>query len=80
MFAETAPTTATYQQLFITNIRLLVAKDILDKRLLEFDLEKLSQSLVPKRDELFNYLGLETLAGRYLLRRDNVLYETPQFF
>jgi ribonucleoside-diphosphate reductase alpha chain len=52
----------------------------LDKRLLEFDLEKLSKSLVRERDELFNYLGLETLVGRYLLRRDNVLYETPQFF
>jgi ribonucleoside-diphosphate reductase alpha chain len=58
----------------------LVEKQILDKRLLEFDLEKLSQILVPERDELFNYLGLETLIGRYLLRRANILYETPQIF
>ncbi|CAJ0842045.1 10724_t:CDS:2 [Entrophospora sp. SA101] len=42
---------------------LLVAKDILDQRLLQFDLEKLSQALVLERDELFNYLGLETLTG-----------------
>jgi ribonucleoside-diphosphate reductase alpha chain len=80
IFAETSPTPSTYQQLFINNIRLLVEKNVLDKRLLEFDLEKLSQSLVKGRDELFNYLGLETLGGRYLLRNDNILYETPQFF
>ncbi|MEG7979261.1 MAG: hypothetical protein NY202_05210 [Mollicutes bacterium UO1] len=58
----------------------MVAKEILDKRLLEFDLEKLSQILVTERDELFNYLGLETLTGRYLLRREEILYETPQIF
>jgi len=80
VFAETSPSQNTYQQLFINNIKLLVEKGVLDKRLLEFDLEKLSHSLVPERDTLFNYLGLETLTGRYLLRRDNVLYETPQFF
>ena len=80
VFAETSPNQNIYQQLFINNIKLLVEKGILDKRLLEFDLERLSHSLVPERDTLFNYLGLETLTGRYLLRRDNVLYETPQFF
>ncbi|MCE8163850.1 MAG: ribonucleoside-diphosphate reductase subunit alpha, partial [Candidatus Moeniiplasma glomeromycotorum] len=80
VFGETALNPTTYRQLFISNIKLLVEKGILDKRLLEFDLEKLSQLLVLERDELFNYLGLETLAGRYLLRRNNILYETPQFF
>jgi hypothetical protein len=80
VFTDISPTKSIYQQLFTNNIVILVEKNILDKRLLEFDLEKLSQSLAWKRDEMFNYLGLETLAGRYLLRRDNVLYETPQFF
>ncbi|CAG8540077.1 8777_t:CDS:2 [Paraglomus brasilianum] len=63
VFAETLPNQSTYQQLFIDNIKLLVEKDILDKRLLEFDLEKLSQALTSERDKLFNYLGLETLTG-----------------
>ncbi|MCE8163992.1 MAG: ribonucleoside-diphosphate reductase subunit alpha [Candidatus Moeniiplasma glomeromycotorum] len=80
VFGETALNPTTYQQLFISNIKLLAEKGILDKRLLEFDLAKLSQLLVLERDELFNYLGLETLAGRYLLRRNNILFETPQFF
>ena len=80
IFAQTSPNQNTYQQLFITNIKLLVEKQILDKHLLEFDLEKLSQILILERDELFNYLGLETLIGRYLLRRANILYETPQIF
>src|SRR5436309_12564358 len=44
IFAETSPAQTTYQRIFVDNIRLLVAKEILDKRLLEFDLERLSQS------------------------------------
>src|SRR4051794_32425785 len=40
IFTETSPALNTYQQLFIANIKLLVAKEILDKRLLEFDLVK----------------------------------------
>ncbi len=80
IFAEISPDESNYQQLFIHNVQLSAEKGILDKRLLEFDLGKLSKSLVPEQDNLFNYLGLETLVGRYLLRRDNVLYETPQFF
>ncbi|CAG8602757.1 16362_t:CDS:2 [Cetraspora pellucida] len=63
VFTDTSPAKSTYQQLFVNNIKILTKKDILDKRLSEFDLEKLSQSLVPERDNLFNYLGLETLAA-----------------
>src|SRR5205085_2992062 len=37
IFGETAPDKITYQQLFINNIKVLVEKEVLDKRLLEFD-------------------------------------------
>ncbi|CAH1763870.1 7068_t:CDS:2 [Entrophospora sp. SA101] len=39
----------------------LFHEKIINARLLDFDLAKLSQILVPERDSLFNYLGLETL-------------------
>ena len=55
-------------------------KKIIDTRLLNFDLEKLSQVLVLENDNLFNYLGLETLYNRYFLRNDKQILETPQAF
>src|SRR6185436_9313702 len=61
VFQEIFPSQKKYQQIFITNIQKLVAENILDNRLLDFNLEKLSHSLVFERDDLFNYLGLETL-------------------
>jgi len=70
----------TYQQVFIDNLRKMKEENIIDLRLLDFDLEKLSQILVPERDNLFNYLGLETLYGRYFLRKDKKILETPQAF
>lgn len=69
-----------YRQTFIDNLRKMKEADIIDSRLLNFDLEKLSQVLVPERDSLFNYLGLETLYGRYFLRKDKKILETPQAF
>jgi ribonucleoside-diphosphate reductase alpha chain len=70
----------TYQQVFIDNLRKMKEENIIDLRLLEFDLEKLSQVLVPERDNLFNYLGLETIYSRYFLRKDKEVLETPQAF
>lgn len=70
----------TYQQVFIDNLRKMKEENIIDLRLLEFDLEKLSQVLVPERDNLFNYLGLETIYSRYFLRKDKKVLETPQAF
>jgi ribonucleoside-diphosphate reductase alpha chain len=45
-----------------------VEKKILDDRMAEFDLPTLAKALVPKRDELFMYLGTQTLYERYLVR------------
>lgn len=68
----------TYRQTFVDNLRKM--EENIDSRLLEFDLERLSQVLVIKRDNLFNYLGLETLYGRYFLRKNKQILETPQAF
>ncbi len=59
-----------------------VAIGRLDARLLEFDLDKLSKDLDLAHDQLFDYLGLQTLHDRYFVRDDETkrLLETPQMF
>lgn len=54
----------------------------LDKRMAEkFDLGRLAEAIDLKRDELFQYTGLSTVAGLYLLKDDKDSYlETPQMF
>ncbi|MEM1061131.1 MAG: ATP cone domain-containing protein, partial [Planctomycetota bacterium] len=51
----------------------------LDPKLREFDLAKLSAAIDPSRDELFKYLGLQTIYDRYLLHVDGRRIETPQY-
>jgi ribonucleoside-diphosphate reductase alpha chain len=57
-----------YQKTFIDGLKIMIKKEEknANPRLLEFDLEKLSQVLVLERDVLFNYLGLEVVNSRYL--------------
>jgi ribonucleoside-diphosphate reductase alpha chain len=52
----------------------------IDKRLLSFDLGKLAAALKPERDELFDYLGVQTIYDRYLLHINKRRIETPQSF
>src|SRR4051794_5473153 len=56
-----------YRKFFTNGLKIMIEKEErnADSRLLEFDLEKLSQALVLERDALFNYLGLEVIRGRY---------------
>ena len=71
-----------YQQFFISGLKTMIKrrKKSANPYLLEFDLEKLSQSLVLERDALFNYIGLEVVYSRYLWRKDEQILETPQAF
>ena len=46
----------------------------------EFNLDKLADNLQPSRDMQFNYLGLQSLYDRYLLKDDKLAYELPQYF
>lgn len=53
-------------------IAVAVEQKRLNPRLLEiFDFEKLDAAIQPKRDLQFNYLGLQTLADRYLIKETN---------
>ena len=69
-----------YRKSFIQNIKKLCKEDRLDKRLLEFDLKLLSESLKIRRDKDFKYLGIQILFDRYFLRNDDKIMETPQSF
>jgi ribonucleoside-diphosphate reductase alpha chain len=69
-----------YRKSFIQNVKKLVKEDRLDKRLLGFDLVKLSESLRIRRDKMFKYLGVQILFDRYFIRQDGKIMETPQSF
>ena len=69
-----------YRKSFIQNIKKLVKANRLDKRLLDFDLEKLSDSIKIRRDKNLRYLGVQILYDRYFIRLDSKLTETPQSF
>jgi ribonucleoside-diphosphate reductase alpha chain len=70
--------THAYRTAFVRNIKRGVEAKKYDATLLSFDLEKLSQVLEPARDDLFKYIGIETLNDRYFVRVDDALIETPQ--
>lgn len=57
-----------YKEAFVNGIAKGVEKGLLDTRMANFDLKKLSEALVRSRDELFMYLGSQTLYERYLVR------------
>lgn len=59
---------AQYQEAFVKGIKNGVERGMLDPRMMDFDLDRLSKAIVRSRDELFMYLGSQTLYERYLVR------------
>jgi ribonucleoside-diphosphate reductase alpha chain len=70
----------TYKKGFSTYLEKGVKTERLSEELLKFDLEKISDAIEPKRDFSFQYLGLQTVYDRYLLRNKDELLEVPQYF
>lgn len=70
--------------LYRTNFESYLETGIEAKRLapemLSYDIEKLAAAIVPERDALFPYLGLQTIYDRYLLHVDGRRIEAPQYF
>lgn len=67
-----------YRKSFITNIKKGVKNGIYNKELLGFDLKVLSDKIDIERDELFEYIGLQSLKDRYLFKLEGKIIETPQ--
>nr|WP_224270734.1 ribonucleoside-diphosphate reductase subunit alpha [Haloprofundus salinisoli] len=72
---------AAYRESFREGIERGVAEDLLDERMLAYDLDELADTLVPDRDEAFGYMAMETLEKRYFLRtNEGERLELPQSF
>ncbi|MGD9772940.1 ribonucleoside-diphosphate reductase subunit alpha [Diaphorobacter sp.] len=69
-----------YADYFPRFIRQGVDHELLDERLLQFDLARLGAALQPERDLQFDYLGLQTLYDRYFLHVRKTRIELPQAF
>ncbi len=69
-----------YRQAFVRGIRRGVGQGLFDERLLEFNLGRLADALDTARDDLLNFMGVQTLHERYFARAGNALLETPQAF
>lgn len=71
-----------YRKNFCDGISILANEGKLNRKLIEvYDIEKLSEELIPENDFKFKYLGLKTVLDRYCWRdkSDNIV-ELPQSF
>ncbi len=71
---------ARYAVYFPQFIQKGIEAELLDPRMAEFDLAKISAALDGERDLQFSYLGLQTLYDRYFLHIANRRIELPQAF
>ncbi|MBN3764847.1 ribonucleoside-diphosphate reductase subunit alpha [Burkholderia sp. Ac-20365] len=69
-----------YAEYFPQFIKRGVNAELLDDKLLQFDLKRLGAALDANRDLQFGYLGLQTLYDRYFLHIDSTRIEMPQAF
>ena len=87
-FTEGADTAATqaemkewYPLYFKKYVQRAASLELLDHELTRYDLTKLGAALKPERDQLFTYLGLQTLYDRYFIHTDKgIRFELPQAF
>jgi ribonucleoside-diphosphate reductase alpha chain len=69
-----------YAEYFPGFIKKGVQAELLDEKLLQFDMARLGAALKAERDLAFDYLGLQTLYDRYFLHIDEARIELPQAF
>ncbi|MEY4505605.1 MAG: hypothetical protein RL297_183 [Pseudomonadota bacterium] len=69
-----------YADFFPQSIKKGVENQLLDERLLQFDLPRLAAALKPERDLQMDFIGLQTLYDRYFLHVRKTRIELPQIF
>jgi len=70
-----------YGDYFTAYIKQAADLELLDRRLTQYDLERLGAALEPERDLAFTYLGLQTLYDRYFIHSAHGMRcELPQAF
>ncbi len=70
----------SYADYFPGFIQRGVDAELLDEKLLQYDLQRLGAALDAGRDRQFDYLGLQTLYDRYFLHIRKTRIELPQAF
>ena len=72
---------AEYADYFRNYVNRAVELELLDSRLAQYDMERITAAMQPERDLSFTYLGLQTLYDRYFIHDDKgVRFELPQAF
>ena len=71
---------SAYADYFPGFIKRGVHAELLDERMMQFDLPRLGAALKAERDLQFDYLGLQTLYDRYFLHEGKTRIELPQAF
>lgn len=69
-----------HRQYFKKYIKEGISLKRLSPKLLDFDLDELGAAMDLSRDDLFSYLGLQTLYDRYFIHNEQRRLETPQIF
>lgn len=69
-----------YDEYFNDYLKTASALKLLDEELTRYDIKRLTAAIKPERDQLFNYLGLQTLYDRYFIQSDGTRIELPQAF
>lgn len=69
-----------HRQYFKKYIKEAISHDRVSPKLLDFDLDELGAAMDLSRDDLFTYLGLQTLYDRYFIHHEQRRLETPQIF
>lgn len=69
-----------HREFFKKTVKEAIALERLSPALLDFDLDEISKAIDLKRDDLFTYLGLQTLYDRYFIHHEQRRLETPQIF
>lgn len=70
-----------YGTYFRAYLRRAADLELIDDRLNQFDLDRITAAIKPERDLQFTYLGFQTLYDRYFIHsEDGVRFEMPQAF
>lgn len=77
---ETKNLATLHAKAFPKLIKKLVSEGGLDARMTQFDLEAVAKFINVENDKLFDYMGLEVMYGRYLMKdaETEEIRETPQ--
>ena len=71
---------ALYHPYLSAYIQRGIELELIAPKLNTYDLAKLAAAIKPERDQLFTYLGLQTLYDRYFLHSNGTRFELPQAF